>query len=32
MISVAVFQRWEYLRWLAANDPDFLRVFKEAIE
>jgi hypothetical protein len=31
MISVATYQRWEFLGWLAANDPAYLREF-EAIE
>lgn len=31
MISVATYQRWEILRWLAIHDPVFLQDFQAAI-
>ncbi len=30
MISVATYQRWEILRWLAVHDPEFMKEMEAA--
>ncbi|MDQ0117448.1 hypothetical protein J2T22_000618 [Pseudarthrobacter defluvii] len=30
MISIAAYVRWEIVRWLSVNDPEFLRRMESA--